>query len=121
MQTIENSIIDLELEMQWAKICKKIALDFDKKEVDLETILMLIGIQECGIIKSKYTKEQKQDLMHVAVCSLLTPIGCFEYLHTDADGWKHYKAKATVLELTGDSQENVLKRQVIDYFKTMNY
>jgi len=41
------------------------------KKPDMEAILFLIGIQEFGQLKEKFTKEQKQDLMHVAVCSYL--------------------------------------------------
>ena len=42
------------------------------KKPDLEAILFLIGMQEYGQLKDKFTKEQKQDLMHVAVCLLLS-------------------------------------------------
>ena len=44
----------------------------------MEAILFLIGIQEVGDFRTKFTKEQKQDLMHVAVCSLLSPSGYYE-------------------------------------------
>lgn len=82
----------------------------------METILFLIGIQELGDIKTKFSKEQKQDLMHIAVCTLLSPSGYYEMEGADADGWPHYRQlKALpVLDLIG--QENFMKDHVLLYF-----
>ena len=44
----------------------------------MEAILFLIGMQETGFIKEKITKEQKQDLMHVAVCTVFAQSGYYE-------------------------------------------
>ena len=58
-----------DLQSRWWNLEAKLVERFGKKP-DLETILFLIGIQELGGIKEKFTKEQKQDLMHIAVCTL---------------------------------------------------
>lgn len=114
---INSPTIDLELELKWKKVEDRIQKDFGKESTQLEAILMLIGIQELGMIKTKYTKEQKQDLMHVAVCRLLEDVGCFEFCYEDEDGWPHYKALPKMQELDKEAQENLLKRQIIAYFK----
>ena len=66
-----------DLQQRWWNLEEKLVERFGKKP-DLEAILFLIGIQEFGQIKKKFTKEQKQDLMHVAICSLLSQSGYYE-------------------------------------------
>ncbi len=83
----------------------------------METILFLIGIQEFGDIKEKFTKEQKQDLMHVAVCSLLSQSGFYELEAVDEDGWPHFKQLKPMPEMNMFDQENFLKDHVLLYFE----
>ena len=83
----------------------------------METILFLIGIQEFGEIREKFTKEQKQDLMHVAVCSLLSPSGYYELESVDADGWPHYKQLKPMPDMSMPEQENFLKDHILLYFE----
>src|SRR6476620_12101394 len=65
-----------DLQTRWWKLEEKLIERFEK-EPDVETIMFLIGIQELGEVKAKFTKEQKQDLMHVAVCTVLMPSGYY--------------------------------------------
>lgn len=91
---------------------------FDKLP-DMEGILFLIGINELGKNpeRKKWSKEQKQDLMHIAVCKLLSQKGYYEYLGVDGDGWPHYE-EVEVVPATGlQSQEQLLKECVIEYFE----
>jgi hypothetical protein len=39
---------------------------------DLNALLLLIGVQELGQGVAAFTKEQKQDLMHIATCKLFS-------------------------------------------------
>ena len=80
-----------DLQQRWWSLEAKLVERFGKKP-DLESILFLIGLQETGFMKEKITKEQKQDLMHVAVCSLLVPSGYYEIEKVDDDGWPHRRA-----------------------------
>ena len=59
-----------DLQTRWWDLERKLMDKFGKKP-DLESILFLIGLQETGFIQEKISKEQKQDLMHVAICSIL--------------------------------------------------
>jgi hypothetical protein len=64
---------------------------------DLQTILFLIGVQELGRIpKTKFTKEEKRDLMHIAVCTLLENEGYFEFEGRDQDGWASLERKKAI-------------------------
>ena len=80
-----------EFDFKWQRIRHKIKELFNKESLpDTNAILFLIGIQELGVPKQEYTKEEKQDLMHVAVCTLLEPLGYFEFKGRDEEGWPHY-------------------------------
>lgn len=87
------------------------------KKPDLESILFLIGIQELGDLKKKFTKEQKQDLMHIAVCTVLSSSGYYELSHVDEDGWPHFKQLKAMPELNPFEQENFLKDHILLYFQ----
>jgi hypothetical protein len=105
-----------DLQHRWWNLEAKLVERFGKKP-DLETILFLIGIQEFGQLKGKFTKEQKQDLMHIAVCSLLSPSGYYELEGVDQDGWPHFKQLKAMPEMDAIAQEFFLKDHVLLYFE----
>jgi hypothetical protein len=109
-----------DLQTRWWALEGKMAERFGKKP-DVETILFLIGIQEFGGIKEKFTKEQKQDLMHVAVCSLLSSSGFYQYEGKDEDGWPHFKQLKPMPEMNAFEQENFLKDHILLYFETHDF
>jgi hypothetical protein len=105
-----------DLQQRWWNLEAKLAERFGKKP-DMEAILFLIGMQETGFITDKISKEQKQDLMHVAVCTVLSASGFYLLEGKDEEGWPHFKQ---IKELpTGDlrDQENFLKDHVLLYFE----
>lgn len=89
-----------------------------KKNPDVDACLFLIGIRELGQIQEKFTKEQKQDLMHIAVCKLLSEKGYFELESLDQDGWPHWR-QMKPLPKGLDDQEYLLKQQIIRYFDAL--
>ena len=91
------------------------------KKPDLEGILFLIGLQEFGDIRSKFTKEQKQDLMHVAICSLLSQSGFYEIDGYDEEGWPHFKQLKALPVMEMIEQENFLKDHVLLYFESHEF
>lgn len=105
-----------DLQQRWWDLEARLVERFGKKP-DMETILFLIGIQEFGDIKEKFTKEQKQDLMHVAVCSLLSQSGYYELEAVDEDGWPHFKQLKPMPEMNMIDQENFLKDHILLYFE----
>lgn len=109
-----------DLQSRWWTLETKLAERFNKKP-DLETILFLIGIQETGFIKEKITKEQKQDLMHVAVCSLLTPSGYYILEKKDEEGWPHFRQLKPMPVMNPAEQENFLKDHILLYFENHNF
>ena len=109
-----------DLQLRWWKLEEKLLERFAKKP-DLEAILFLIGIQEFGQLRNKFTKEQKQDLMHVAICSLLSQSGYYELEKTDEEGWPHFKQVKQMPELDMIEQENFLKDHILLYFESHHF
>lgn len=82
----------------------------------MDGILFLIGVQELGTGKQEYTKEQKQDLMHIAVCTVLAPSGYYKMDGFDEEGWPHFSQLKALPEFQLMEQENFLKDHVLMYF-----
>lgn len=104
-----------DLQSRWWNLEARLVERFGKKP-DLETILFLIGIQELGNIRAKYSKEQKQDLMHVAVCTVLSASGYFELDGVDEEGWPHFRQLKSMPVMDLMQQDSFLKDHVLLYF-----
>jgi hypothetical protein len=108
-----------ELMMLWLKVREVVKQQFGKRP-DINAILMLIGINELGVIKEKYEKEEKQDLMHIAICALFEDEGFFKFAGLDKDGWPHYETLTNIPKGKLREQEALLKKKIIQYFQVMN-
>lgn len=105
-----------DLQLRWWKLEEKLMGRFEKKP-DVESILFLIGIQELGDIKKKFTKEQKQDLMHIAICTILSTSGYYELSGVDEDGWPHFTQLKAMPDMNPIEQELFLKDHILLYFE----
>lgn len=109
-----------EFDFEWLRVRHLVKSRFLKGALpDLNAILFLIGIQELGRWKTEFTKEEKQDLMHIAVCRLLSFEGYYKFKGRDADGWPHWEQIRKVPVKGMDEQEQILKEKVIQYFKEL--
>lgn len=86
-------------------------------EVDYDSILFLIGLQELGKPFKKYKKDEKLEIMHIAICTLLEPFGFYEFEGNDPDGWPHWKLKENLPFLDAKQQNKLIIDSIIDYFK----
>ena len=109
-----------DLFVRWMQLEQKLVERFGKKP-DLETVLFLIGVQELGDVRTKYTKEQKQDLMHVAVCSLLAQSGYFALESHDEEGWPHFRQLKAIPPQSLKEQEDFLKAHILLYFEQTGF
>ena len=105
-----------DLQQRWWGLEGRLMERFGKKP-DMESILFLIGIQEFGDIRKQFEKEQKQDLMHIAVCSLLSQSGYYEMEKVDADGWPHFRQLKALPIMDMIQQENFMKDHILLYFE----
>ena len=111
---------DLELERKWSWLITELDQRLGKKPKDLNSVLFLIGVQELGKGSGRFSKEEKQDLMHIAVCTLLEDGGYYEFVGRDQDGWPHWKERKT-FEIQGiNNQEQLLKERIVVYFRNMD-
>lgn len=109
-----------ELDFEWLHVQHRVKDAMRRESLpDLNTVLFLIGIQELGRWKKKFTKEEKQDLMHIAVCCLLSQEGYFEFVGRDEDGWPHYRQIVEMPPQTLQQQERALKINAVRYFKEL--
>lgn len=105
-----------EQSQEWAALQSSLKSHFGKVP-DLQAILYLIGIQELGKGNQRFTKEEKQDLMHIAMCKLLSYGGYYELEGLDQDGWPHWKLVKKLPFFDLISQEVLLKIYVLEYFQ----
>ena len=107
-----------ELDYEWLKVRHLVKKNFKRDALpDLNAILFLIGIQELGRWQKSFTKEEKQDLMHIAVCRLLSYDGHYEFAGRDADGWPHWNLLKPIPAKNLKEQNELLKTKIIQYFK----
>jgi hypothetical protein len=109
-----------DLQQRWWHLEAKLVERFGKKP-DVETVLFLIGMQETGFVTDKISKEQKQDLMHVAVCSVLQPSGFYVLEGKDEEGWPHFKQVKELPVMNVTEQENFLKDHILLYFEQQGF
>jgi len=106
--------MDMIFEKDWQFAMQKIQSVFGEN-IDLQGALFIIGIQELGQGRRKFTKDQKLDLLHIAVCKLLSEFGYYEFEGNDKDGWPHYKRNEKLPHLKPMEQEKLIKQAIINY------
>jgi hypothetical protein len=105
------------LKSKWEEVKQKISAQFGDGEIlDLDAIIYLIGVQELGQGYRKFKKDEKVNLMHIAICRVLEPLGYYEFVFFDDDGWPHYKVKEKIPFLKPGEQTVMMKEAVIEYF-----
>lgn len=108
---------DIGLKEKWEILRTKISKQFaDGETVDLDAIIYLIGVQELGQGYRKFKKDDKINLMHIAICKLLEPLGYYEFDYFDDDGWPHYKVVEQLPHLKPGEQSILMKEAVVQYF-----
>ncbi len=119
LQTTET-MEDWELDFEWLRVQHIVQGAMRQEQLpDLNMVLFLIGIQELGRWKKGFSKEEKQDLMHIAVCRLLSYDGYFEFVGRDADGWPHWRQVLEMARQNTQEQEKSLKTNAVRYFKEL--
>lgn len=108
---------DIQLKERWEKLVNILSDQFSQGEdLDLDAIIYLIGVQELGKVHRTFKKDEKLNLMHIAICRLLEPYGFYEFEHFDNDGWPHYKVKENLPPLKAGEQSVLMKEAIVNYF-----
>jgi len=107
--------MDLELNANWKKLLDEFEKDIEMRP-DLQGVLFLIGVRELGKGYQSFKKDEKLNLMHIAICSVLEPYGYYERLGEDEDGWPHFENKKKLPLLNQQEQETFMKKAILEYF-----
>jgi hypothetical protein len=108
---------DIQLKNRWELVVKFLSNKFaDGDELDLDAIIYLIGVQELGKFNRAFKKDEKVNLMHIAICRLLEPYGYYEFDYFDNEGWPHYKTKEELPPLKAGEQSVLMKEAIVNYF-----
>lgn len=103
-----------DFEQRWQSVKDRLEKQFEQP-LDLQAILFLIGINELGHGPRKLSKDQKIDVIHIAVCRLLEPYGYYVFEGVDKDGWPHYSRTEKLPQLKAGDQERLMKEAIITY------
>ena len=112
--------MDYDLELRFQKLKKHIELTFGEG-MDVQALLFLIGVNELGIGHKTFSKQEKTELLHVAICTLLEPYGYYEFEHRDEENWPHFKLIKELPPLNDSEQQHLIKEAMLDYFIANDY
>lgn len=112
-------MIPAEINTKWKILQERISVEFDSDVPDLKVMLFLIGVQELGKGPMKFSKRQKEELMHIANCRLFSELGFYELEGLDQDGWPHWKLIKPIPAYTMLEQEMIMKSLMITYFENV--
>lgn len=108
---------DEQLKERWDAVVKLLSERFAEGEIlDLDSIIYLIGIQELGQLGRIFKKDEKVNLMHIAICRLLEPFGYYQFDYEDPEGWPHYKILEPLPPLKAGEQQILMKEAIVQYF-----
>ncbi len=115
-------IRDLALKKKWQYVEKNFSQRFaDGESLDLDAILFIIGIQETGLWHKKHSKDDKVNIMHVGICTVLEPLGYYEFDYVDQDAWPHFKVKELLPNLKAGEQSLLMKEAIVMYLEKKNF
>ena len=103
------------LEQAWKEVVSKLEKRFGEG-LDLQAILFLIGLQELGKGYQKLKKDQKIEVMHIAVCALLSQWGYYKFVGHDDAGWPHWKETSKLPSLSAKQQDKLIREAIVEYF-----
>lgn len=108
---------DEQLKERWEAVVKLLSDRFaDGEKLDLDAIIYLVGVQELGQLHRKFKKDEKINLMHIAICRLLEPYGYYKFDYFDDEGWPHYTTIASLPTLKAGEQSVLMKEAIVNYF-----
>jgi hypothetical protein len=101
----------------WSNLIRFLKETTGKKPNDLNSVLFLIGIQELGKGNLRFSKEEKQDILHIAICKVLSFGGFYSLDGIDEEGWPHWQLLKPLPLFDILTQETLLKHYIIEYFR----
>lgn len=115
-QRLQGRLELSEQAKEWQALLAHLEKQIGKKP-DMNGLLFLIGVNVLGQGPREFSKEEKQDLMHIAVCELLSFVEYFEFQGRDSGGWPHYLSLRQPAVTGLSEQEALLRACAVQYFR----
>lgn len=113
---------DTKLKERWETLVSRLSHQFsDGDPLEIDAIIYLVGVQELGQYQRTYRKDEKINLIHIAICRLLEPYGYYAFDYTDEDGWPHYRLTGELPPLKAGEQSVLMKEAIVNYFLANEY
>jgi hypothetical protein len=112
--------MDYDIDLRFQKLKKGLEEKFGEG-MDLHTILFLVGVNELGVGDLNFSKAEKTDLMHIAICTLLEPYGYYSFSGRDKDNWPHFTLERQLPSLDHREQQHLIKESLLEYFIRNDY
>ncbi len=107
----------MDMKKKWTELVGFVSEVFgDGEPLDLQAILFLIGVNELGQGYRDFTKDEKINLLHIAICKLLSRYGYYDFVGKDEDGWPHWETNNELPKLKAEEQTVLMKEAAIIYF-----
>lgn len=107
---------EADIEIKWNKLTLSLKDQVGKKP-DVQSVLFLIGVNELGKGPITFTKEEKQDLIHIANCKVLSISNFYSLEGLDEEGWPHWKKEISVPNMSPSEQDLFIKWHILQYFE----
>ena len=112
--------MDYDEELRFQKVKTELEKKFGEG-MDVQSILFLIGVNELGMGYKEFSKQEKTDVLHVAICTLLEPYGYYKFEKHDDEGWPHFNLIKELPPLNDREQQHLIKEAMISYFEENDY
>lgn len=109
-------LMDYAVEIKFKELLKDLEERFGGG-MDAQSVLFLIGVQELGLGYKKFSKREKTELLHVAVCTVLEPYGFYKSAGRDEENWPHFELVKPLPPLDERQQQHLIKEAILEYFK----
>ena len=110
--------MDYQFEREWLDTLRRVQERFDMGQPDITAIIFLVGLQELQLFDQNFKKDQKVEIMHIGICSLLVPMGYYKFMGRDEQGWPHFEKQEDLPLLNPAEQDRLMREAIIRYFES---
>ena len=93
----------------------------DNADLRLTPLAFELGLVSQDRMDRVVEKQEKTDLFHIAICTLLEPYGYYKFEGRDEESWPHFKLLKTLPPLEHREQQHLMKQSMLDYFIANDY
>ena len=106
-----------DIEERWLDVLAHLKDKFGG-EMDVKSVLFILGLRDLGKVGSDFSKEEKMDLMNIGFCRIASLSGYFRTDGNDEEGWPIWKQAKPIPKMNNKDQELFIKEHVVKYFES---